>query len=340
MDLSPKLLTDVQFREQWRGYKPEEVDEFLERVAAGVGELQTQLAAALDRAGLAERRLADRSDEDELRRTLVLAQRTADASIAEARAEAERLLQEAEERSRAIAADADALSQALDAELASRREQELGSIAEERAALERDVDALRRFVEAERSRLAELLTGQIDALHQGYVLADAPSVSEVAEVPSAPAPIAPAVEPRDEPPSAAPAPQPMAAPSPEPTAADDENDLRAAHDGLAEAMRRAGLEELIAEEGGDQTELFDNGEDTGSFGALTDLGEDDEPPVPVWREEPSAATEDDPFLAELRRAVVDTEPLGPRDPVQQIPGMDGDADDDASGGFLRRRRRS
>ena len=61
MDLSPKLLTDVQFREQWRGYNPDEVDEFLERVAAGVEELQQRLTDALERASNAERRLLERS---------------------------------------------------------------------------------------------------------------------------------------------------------------------------------------------------------------------------------------------------------------------------------------
>ena len=335
MDLSPKLLTDVQFREQWRGYKPEEVDEFLERVAAGVGELQTQLAAALDRAAVAERRLADRSDEDELRRTLVLAQRTADASIAEARAEADRLLQEAQERAQSIDADADARSQALDAEIATRRETELGTLAEQRAVLQRDIDALRRYVEAERARLADLLTGQVDALRQGYVLTDAPSVSDVAEATSVPAP-----EPADDAPQAvAPAPEPAPEPGPEPASVAPEHDLHAARDGLAEAMRRAGLEELIADDGGEPAEPFDDrGDDTGAYDALTDLGHDEETAAPVWREETDA--EDDPFLAELRRAVVDTEPLGPRDPVQQIAGRDADADDETSGGFLRRRRRS
>ena len=44
MDLTPKLLTDIEFPMWWRGYKPEDVDEFLERVAAGVAELQNQVA--------------------------------------------------------------------------------------------------------------------------------------------------------------------------------------------------------------------------------------------------------------------------------------------------------
>ena len=106
MDLSPKLLTDVQFREQWRGYNPDEVDEFLERVAAGVDELQTRLTEAMERASNAEHRLLERSDEDEIRRTLVLAQRTAVASMEEARVEADRLVSETEARASSIEATA------------------------------------------------------------------------------------------------------------------------------------------------------------------------------------------------------------------------------------------
>ena len=68
MDISPKLLREVEFREQWRGYNPEEVDEFLERLALGLEELQARLADALERATAAERKLLDRSDEDEIRR--------------------------------------------------------------------------------------------------------------------------------------------------------------------------------------------------------------------------------------------------------------------------------
>ena len=38
MELTPRLLTEVNFKEQWRGYSQNEVDEFLARVATAVGE--------------------------------------------------------------------------------------------------------------------------------------------------------------------------------------------------------------------------------------------------------------------------------------------------------------
>jgi cell division initiation protein len=374
MELTPKLLTDVQFREQWRGYKPEEVDEFLERVAAGVGELPQRLADAMQRASTAEKRLLDRSDEDEIRRTLVLAQRTADASMAEARAEADRLVSETEERCRALVADAQAQAAELEAEIAERRRVDLGGLAEERVALERDIEQLRAYVDGERERLTALLSGQVEELRRTDALRDAPAVSDLA-APSAPpappaapaapqgdvemrapavvdAPPAPEVDDEDEPVAPAPRVYDVSDVPDEDDVPQIEvhDDLQSAREGLADAMRRAGLEDLIGDDApmsSSPPELFDDraGDITGEFDSLAEAttpappaAEEaaDEGAQPMWRGD---AGDDDPFLAELRRAVGDTEPLGPRDHDDPLPDMDLGDDDDASGGFLRRRRR-
>ena len=342
MDLSPKLLTDVQFREQWRGYNPEEVDEFLERVAAGVGEMQHRLNDAVERASNAERRLLERSDDDEIRRTLVLAQRTAAASVEEARAEADRLVTETDARCRALVAEAEAEAARLDSEITTRRESELHNLAEERAALQDDIEVLQRFVDSERTRLANMLRHHLESFEHGYVMGDAPEVSD-----PAPAPVitrAPArLRARDD---------VDVTPTPVVAEVDDDDDevdidevdidevdespaadesgvdeLRQAREELADALRRAGVEPLpLAPDAGDE-------EAGAPIEAYDPLGE--EPDEPLWRDE---ADDDDPFLAELRRAVVDTEPLGPRDHV--VPPDQGDFDDEVpSGGFLRRRRR-
>lgn len=365
MDLSPKLLTDVQFREQWRGYNPDEVDEFLERVAAGVEELQQRLNEAVERASNAERRLLERSDEDEIRRTLVLAQRTAVASMEEARTEADRLVSETEARCRHLVAEAEAQAARLDADIATRRRLELGDLAEQRAALQLDIDHLQGFLEAERNRLADLLRGQVEWIESGYQLRDMPTISDVAPPP----PVAP-VEMRAADTIAAPVEEaPLAIepeedsfasilePDPEPvadTSAVDE--LRQAREELADALRRAGVE-TADDEGIDDEEpaplqlepqlprppLFDDGggDATGAYDVLADEPPAPEPEAdePRWRDE---AEEDDPFLAELRRAVVDTEPLGPRDHEHRPPpaASAGPDDDDAdAGGFFRRGRR-
>src|SRR5262245_48690347 len=129
MELTPQLLTSVSFREQWRGYSQDEVDEFLERVSVAVGELQTRLRELSDRATEAERKLLDRSEQDEVRRTLVLAQRTATQAVEEATAEAERLVSEAQAAASAREEEADRRVAAVDAELAERDRRELASLA-------------------------------------------------------------------------------------------------------------------------------------------------------------------------------------------------------------------
>ena len=113
------------------------------------------------------------------------------------------------------------------------------------------------------------------------------------------------------------------APSP---AAHDDPPLSSVSENLADALRRAGLDEFVA----------DDGETTGTHDVVAA-----EESAPEWREPLGA---DDPFLAELRRAVGDTEPLGPRDHEPAAPDPDDHGerargDDDASG-FRRRRRRA
>ena len=339
MDISPKLLREVEFREQWRGYNPEEVDDFLERLALGLEELQSRLADALERATTAERRLLDQNDQDELRRTLVLAQRTATATVDEARAEAERLVQETEARCRQLVADAEAQASQLDAELDARRRDELGGLADEHARLRGEVDELRRFADDQRARIAAALR----ELEGGLAVADPPAVSEVAPVAATPAPVAePVVDVADEP-DPDDEPEPVAIDEPEEPfvieeeepAADDLADARAE---LAAALERAGVD---TEDG--PTVFDDAADDTGQFDVLADDDgdADDDPEQPAWRDE----HDDDPFLAELRKAVVDTGPLGPRDddpaPLgSKDPDVDGDDDDGvSSGGFFRRGRR-
>ena len=59
MDGTPHLLTDVKFTERRRGYDPEEVDNFLERVSSAVAQLQDKLREATARAEEADARVAE-----------------------------------------------------------------------------------------------------------------------------------------------------------------------------------------------------------------------------------------------------------------------------------------
>ncbi len=108
MELTPKVFDDVEFRERFRGYDPDEVDAFLEQVARAVQELDQKLKDAVDRAEKAEARAREAGDADEaLRRTLVLAQRTADAAVSEAETRAAALLAEAEGKAATAISDSD-----------------------------------------------------------------------------------------------------------------------------------------------------------------------------------------------------------------------------------------
>src|SRR6185503_2811549 len=101
MDVTPQVINEVEFHQKMRGYDPDEVDDFLERVAIAVEQFQEHIRSAEQRAIVAEKRAAelekrvtsapapaapaDAVDETEtIKRTLVLAQRTADAAIKEA----------------------------------------------------------------------------------------------------------------------------------------------------------------------------------------------------------------------------------------------------------------
>lgn len=154
MDVSAKTIREVEFREKLRGYNPDDVDHFLERVAAGVDLLHDRLRQATERAARAEQRAEESvGGDDALRRTLVLAQRTADLAIADAREQAAAMVEEAKGQAAAIVEDArQRMHQArLDAQQELRHEIE--ELQRGRDLLQDDIRTLGRYLDAERQRL-------------------------------------------------------------------------------------------------------------------------------------------------------------------------------------------
>jgi DivIVA domain-containing protein len=103
MDELPALFQDIEFRMVWKGYDSDEVDAYVDRVAKAaalvhgrVSELQQRAESAEIRAAAGDASSASGETEATLTRTLILAQRTADAAIAEAKAEAAQLIASAE----------------------------------------------------------------------------------------------------------------------------------------------------------------------------------------------------------------------------------------------------
>lgn len=189
MDVTPQLLKDVDFREKkFGGYDPDEVDDFLERVGVAVGQLQMRLREATQRAEAAEARLAQvpppvapTDSDDTLRRTLLLAQRTADAAVQEAQEEADRLVAEAQEHhDRRLRESEDEVRRSVD-ETRERLLREIGELEGIRDQLMADVETLERHVDDQRARMASTvasLEGLLDAAGSMAPLPQ-PIVSEV-----------------------------------------------------------------------------------------------------------------------------------------------------------------
>jgi DivIVA domain-containing protein len=193
MDLTPSQVASASFRTVRKGYDPDEVAAFLEQAAKALEESQQQATAMEARARAAVSRLQEVSaaaektalskaldeagapgaaevvhvsvDEAEtISRTLVLAQRTADATIADATAEAERLLNESRAESQATLGSTREMSAKLleDARAEARKaseaerfaaENEVQSLVARREFLVGDVDQLEQFLIDQRERL-------------------------------------------------------------------------------------------------------------------------------------------------------------------------------------------
>ncbi|MDP8992307.1 MAG: DivIVA domain-containing protein, partial [Actinomycetota bacterium] len=153
MDVSPETIRTVEFRERLRGYNQDDVDQFLERMAAGVEILQQRLRDANDRAARAERQAAEAGEGDEaLRRTLVLAQRTADLAVEEARDQAARTIEAAHGQAQVIIAEAEEQARRLAQEAHAQVWADLGRLEAARDQLRQDVAALERYLLEERAR--------------------------------------------------------------------------------------------------------------------------------------------------------------------------------------------
>jgi len=298
MDVTPQLLHDVESREAKRGgYNTQDVDEFLERLAVGlerqdasVNEVRQRLEAAEARAADAERRAvqaeqaaSDTSASDEtLKRTLVLAQRTADAAIREAEELAARTLASAQEQASQMLAEAEDVAgrARAEAEEEARRAQEeartrvLGEMRDLEVARDRlreDVGMLERYLDEQRERVRT-------TLHELQRMLDDPGSLREVDLPVVSEVRAPLAE-------LAPAYADVAvADDHQPADWEPDDEAWGAADDVAE-------EEAYAAE-----DLEDTGPPTQPVDVLAERDDDD-----------------DAYLAELRKAMTDDSPLGPRD---------------------------
>ena len=125
------LSTEVRFRERMRGYDFEEVDSYVKAVSRAVANGKDQISDLQQRLAQTEPQTGNRDGLSETRemllRTLVLAQRTADTAISEARAEAKSITDSAQERAAKTVAEAEA---AANERLRSSEERAVQTVAE------------------------------------------------------------------------------------------------------------------------------------------------------------------------------------------------------------------
>ncbi len=187
MDISPQTIRQVEFRDKkLNGYHPDDVDEFLEKVASGLEIMQERLRLATDRAVRAEAAATDsREDDDSLRRTLILAQRTADLAVKEGKEQAARLVDAAENDSAAMTTAAEREAQRLIEDANAQVRADVARLEKARRQLDEDVDRLVRYVDEQRARAKAVFAEASANLDAALTLPERPVLGAIA--PDAPA---------------------------------------------------------------------------------------------------------------------------------------------------------
>ena len=188
MPLTPEDVRSRRFKTSFRGYDETEVDTFLDEVEVELtrllGEADT-LRQRLEAVQSAPPQPVHSEAEEMLRRTLLLAQRTADETVASAQADAERVTAEA----RALAA---ATLQQAEQQAAAA----IGDLERRRQALEQHIEGLRAFEREYRTRLKAYLESQLRDLDgRGQPPGDVPAPPAAAAPQAAEAPFAAPEEP-------------------------------------------------------------------------------------------------------------------------------------------------
>lgn len=114
MPLTPLDIYNKEFKKSLRGYNEDEVNEFLDQVVRDYEAVIRQYEELKETsAGLRERLAQYETLEETLKKTLVLAQSTADELKAQAQRQAEVLVQEAELKCKTMIAEAEAEVRAI-----------------------------------------------------------------------------------------------------------------------------------------------------------------------------------------------------------------------------------
>lgn len=172
MPLTPADVKAKEFHTSFRGYNEVEVDTFLDEVEAELTRLLTENADLAQRLTAALAAPPVNEADEMLRRTLLLAQRTADETVATAQAEAERILEQARAAATSAVSEAQAKANAAVGDLDRRKQ-----------ALEQHIEGLRAFEREYRTRLKAYLESQLRELDgRGASAAGAAAAAQTAPV--------------------------------------------------------------------------------------------------------------------------------------------------------------
>lgn len=362
MEFNSKTIREVIFGAKVRGYDPAEVDEFIAAVADGVDELQERLRRANDRASAAESQLAALKAEPvkpssaEISKVWERAATAAELAVSEAKATAQELLDSAKKQSETeiVMAKVEAARIAEDSQAQLRRD--ILQLETARDQLKTDVDTLGTHLEVEREKVRAVLTRALSALDDKQKeAAQAPPVSDIV-VPEQPAveeiapPVSASVAPIAETPVAENRFEPKEEESVDPWRSTSSEDVASTSFSSTPTPATEDEEDVSASE----AQSF--GWSVPDWRSQSQEAEPEqyvsppnassaEQPLQEWKpEEQSSVAKDDededPFLAELRRAVQNDSPLGPRDAVSdESAAVDETYDeDDERSGFFRRKK--
>ncbi|MDQ1502740.1 MAG: cell division initiation protein [Actinomycetota bacterium] len=171
MDVTPHDLRNAELREAFRGYRPEEVEELLERAAVTLERMHERNRQLQEKVGTLESEGSTAKEmESVLRQTLLLAQRTADETVTTAHERARQLVEESEDRALTLTSEAEQQARIVGEAQRQKYEAIVAELSARRDLLTLDIDALERVQADYRGRLRAILEKELEDLDRRAAL--------------------------------------------------------------------------------------------------------------------------------------------------------------------------
>ena len=171
MEVTPHDLRNAELREAFRGYRPDEVEELLERAAITLERMHERNRQLQERmAALEAEGSSSKEMESVLRQTLLLAQRTADETVTAAHERARQLVEDAEDRALTLTGEAEQQARIVGEAQRQKYEAIVSELSARRDLLTLDIDALERVQADYRGRLRAILEKELEDLDRRAAL--------------------------------------------------------------------------------------------------------------------------------------------------------------------------